>query len=713
MLSALLRRAVPAALAVVALVSAGPALAAPSPIVREFTAPTASSQNSSLIVGPDGNLWWAQFMENKIVRYTPGGAAVEFAVPTLNAMPNSIAAGPDGNLWFTEWGADKIGRITPSGTITEFALPTTSAGAAWIVAGPDGNLWFTEYTADKIGRITPAGVVTEFALPAATEPYGITVGPDGNLWFSEFAASQIGRITPAGTVTEFALPTPAAKPGVIVAGPDGNLWVTETGAHQVAKITPSGVVTEFPVPSASQPWAIASGPDGNLWITHEDGNTVDRVTPAGVVTEFSVPGGATGAIASGPGNAIWFTEHDAGKLGRLFPQATPALSATSAAFGALRTSTAATRTITLENTGATDVALSTPTVTGAAAFTLAGASTCTGTTVLAPGESCELTVRFAPTTLGAQTATVTVPDDASGSPRTVALTGTGTPPPPRAATGAATGVGVDAATLAGLAGPNGAATDAWFEYGTTTAYGATTPARALGDGTADVAVAETLSHLTAGTTYHFRLVTVNASGTVRGADGTFTTAATPPPPAPPTAPAPTVAVTRAAVSGHTVRTAFTATDASVTHCRLDSGPWVACASPYVLKNVQPGSHDVTVRASGPGGTALDTERFTIARDEPQVTLLSPKTLSLAASGTVKLSVRCDAPRGTCAGTAALRRGTTALARASFRIRAGKTATLRLKLSTSTARRLASAAKVSVVLADGDTTATLSRVLRKA
>jgi hypothetical protein len=38
--------------------------------------------------------------------------------------PGDIAVGPDGNLWFTEYYQNKIGRITPSGTLTEFPIAT-------------------------------------------------------------------------------------------------------------------------------------------------------------------------------------------------------------------------------------------------------------------------------------------------------------------------------------------------------------------------------------------------------------------------------------------------------------------------------------------------------------------------------------------------------------------------------------------------------------
>ena len=48
-----------------------------------------------------------------------------------------------------------------------------------------------------------------------------------------------------------------------------------------------------------------------------------------------------------------------------------------------------------------------------------------------------------------------------------------------------------------------------------------------GSGTTNVDVTATLGNLEAGTTYHYRLVASNATGTSRGADGIVTTSTTP------------------------------------------------------------------------------------------------------------------------------------------------------------------------------------------
>src|SRR5215475_9162502 len=57
-------------------------------------------------------------------------SVTEFPIPdTLVARPEGITRGPDGNLWFAETLADRIGRITPGGVVTQFSLPFGSQPA--------------------------------------------------------------------------------------------------------------------------------------------------------------------------------------------------------------------------------------------------------------------------------------------------------------------------------------------------------------------------------------------------------------------------------------------------------------------------------------------------------------------------------------------------------------------------------------------------------
>jgi hypothetical protein len=100
--------------------------------------------------------------------------------------------------------------------------------------------------------------------------------------------------------------------------------------------------------------------------------------------------------------------------------------------------------------------------------------------------------------------------------------------PPVASTGAASAITPTGAKLAGMANPQGTATNARFEYGPSAAYGSATDVIDVGSGRATTDVTASLTGLQPATTYHYRLVTTNSAGTTRGDDQTFTTASAPP-----------------------------------------------------------------------------------------------------------------------------------------------------------------------------------------
>jgi hypothetical protein len=98
---------------------------------------------------------------------------------------------------------------------------------------------------------------------------------------------------------------------------------------------------------------------------------------------------------------------------------------------------------------------------------------------------------------------------------------------PVAVTADASAVAVTTATLRGQVTPNGLSTTWWFEYGTSTAYGSKTASQSAGSGTTARSVSSGITRLTAGKSYHFRLVAQNSSGRVFGLDRLFTTVGAP------------------------------------------------------------------------------------------------------------------------------------------------------------------------------------------
>jgi virginiamycin B lyase len=331
-------------LAIVAVLSAASAAAAPVGLIEEFDV---DGSAIALAPGLDGNVWFTYDRDfnsprgSAIGRIDPRGKETLFGSGFRRGSElGDIVLGSDGNLWFTDHGKQPaIGRITPQGAITTFTAGLTpDSKPRSIVAGPDGNLWFTDAgKTPAIVRVTPQGVITEFSagLTSKSEPGEIIAGADGNLWFNNRSTTAaIGRITPQGEIAEFG-PGPVAGGGAEVGpvlGPDGNVWFA-IGSYKslgIGRITPSGTITGFGgiSPQTRSLGPFAAGPDGNVWFTARGleeydaqgkrvtsgySTAIGRVTPNGEVTTFGeclhTGPQYTGpnSITAGPDGNVWFT----------------------------------------------------------------------------------------------------------------------------------------------------------------------------------------------------------------------------------------------------------------------------------------------------------------------------------------------------------------------------------------------------------------------
>ena len=465
----------------------------------------------------------------------------EFPLLTNGRSPFGITAGPDGNVWFAEdAGSGGIGRITPSGTITEYTAGLSGA-AEGIVLGPDGNLWFTEPSQEKIGRITPSGTITEFSVPNGVintpKPAEIAAGRDGNLWFTiSSPQAGIGRITPSGVATVFTSGITAnSKPQGITAGPDGNLWFTETASPaRIGRVTPEGAITEFStgLTANSKPQSITAGPDGNLWFTEEaNPGRIGRITTAGAIAQYE-----TGLPANIRPEGIV-----AGNDGNLYFTEFN----NPGEIGKITTAGMISQ-------------LATPTAN----------SQPQGITTGPNGN-----VWFTELANGGKIGTLTVA--------------------PSVGAASASNVAEREATLAAPVGANSQATEYVFQYGPTSGYGSQTSSASAGSGAAASVVSATATGLSPSTSYHFRAVATNASGTTYGPDQTFTTGAAPT--------ANTLAATGTTLMGATLRGEIDPLGAATTY-HFDWGTSTAYGSQAPVLDASVGSdsseHSVEQRLEG-------------------------------------------------------------------------------------------------------------------
>ena len=218
-----------------------------------------------------------------------------------------------------------------------------------------------------------------------------TFAPDGSTrWMPSIAMDQAGDLAVGYTVS-----SSSVFPSVRIAGrvPTDAAGTLETETSIVSGAgSQTGSLTRWGDYSAM---TVDPVDDCTFWFTEEYMKTTGSFNWNTRIASFKFPGcGTTGPTAS--------------------------LSPTSLTFGSQTVgSTSAAQAVTLTNSSATALSITSITASGDFAQT----NNC-GTSVAA-NSSCTINVTFTPTATGTRTGTLTVTDNASNSPQTASLTGTG------------------------------------------------------------------------------------------------------------------------------------------------------------------------------------------------------------------------------------------------------------------------------------------------
>ncbi len=199
--------------------------------------------------------------------------------------------------------------------------------------------------------------------------------------------------------------------------------VNTTSAAQSITLTNSGTAT-LSITSI----AITGTNSGDFAETNTCGSSVNANATCTVSVTFTptAAGSRTANVsitdnATGSPQTVSLT--GTGASGNGTPAVT--LSPTSLTFASQTVNTtSAAQSVTLTNSGTATLNITSITITGTNTGDFAQTNTC-GTSVTASG-TCAISVTFTPTAAGSRTASVSITDDATGSPQTVSLTGTGT-----------------------------------------------------------------------------------------------------------------------------------------------------------------------------------------------------------------------------------------------------------------------------------------------
>ena len=178
-----------------------------------------------ITAGPDGALWFTNFLGSSIGRITPAGQITFYSARGM-IEPQGITAGPDGALWSTDYGSNSISRVSATFTPT-ISNSRTFAGYQTTVAAGSATSSAARFTVPKLSCTT--------ATRAITPEAGVAVN---NYKTSSFAFVITGCVN--GKATYF--------PGLVVNGKETDYTNTPLSAGDVinlsARVTTSGTTVQ-------------------------------------------------------------------------------------------------------------------------------------------------------------------------------------------------------------------------------------------------------------------------------------------------------------------------------------------------------------------------------------------------------------------------------------------------------------------------------------
>jgi hypothetical protein len=360
---------------------------------------------------------------NCAINVTVRPSATGTRTATLTLSDN--ATGGQQTVSLTGTGTAAVVGVSPSSlSFASQAVGTASAVQA-VTLSNSGNAVLT------ISSIILAGAnASDFAL---LNGCGSSVGIKASCTLSvSFKPSTAGTRTATITLTDNAMGSPQKV----------TLTGTATGTGPVASLSPSSLV--FPsqavgATGAAQTVSLTNTGNAVLNITSitlSGANATDFVQTSNCGLSVAAGANCTISVSFTPASSgsrvavLSVSDNAAGgsqsvSLSGTGASASPTVSfsPSSLTFGGEPVQmTSSVQAVTLTNTGTTTVSVSALAVTGANASDFVQTNTCTS---VAAGSTCTIAVLFTPSATGARTASLSVSDNAGGSPQSVSLSGSG------------------------------------------------------------------------------------------------------------------------------------------------------------------------------------------------------------------------------------------------------------------------------------------------
>lgn len=276
------------------------------------------------------------------------------------SYPVQIAMDGSGNLYIADFVDNKIRKVTPSGTITTIAGNGSNgfsgdggqATNAELGSPPGvavdgaGNIYIADQANDRIRVVNSSGIISTFAgnggngfsgnggQATAAElsyPADVAIDSKGNVYIDDAGNECIRQVTPAGIISTYAgntktgfsgdggPATNAELDGPVSISIDGadNLYIADLDNYRIRMVTPSGIITTIagsnsvggfygdggPATAAelNKPWKAVADPAGNIYIADASNERVRMIDKTGTIV--TIAGNGTAAFSGDGGLA--------------------------------------------------------------------------------------------------------------------------------------------------------------------------------------------------------------------------------------------------------------------------------------------------------------------------------------------------------------------------------------------------------------------------